>query len=410
MSLTEPSLPHLFVSCAFNLAPAMPKFILHRIVRMNQNPGAENITAGLEAAAYLHWITCHEHDPKRFALLKPQLPELRKQVAEYFELAAQETDAHLELMAAAQEEGGEARGTRDFKAAVEKMPPGQATGVGVQFGYNWVLLYWKAPARGGKPWGYRVYRTDKKSAPVLVATVCEPEALLPEQPEGVKLHYYAAAFNGRGEGPPSAEIGLMLNAPDEKEPSRALPGSLDLKRGQASKAAFPKHELPIRRELGAAMLAFVQKLGATRLGNDEEDSVMRQVATEEYRQAVEKAAGQGIEVSLCWHTLASWTEDGRERIGYFSRALDCMRAETAAAPPAAPREKWSAVHTEADCLFEIGRVHFHEGAPDAARSFLSEALPLAQRADELRVAAGLDHDDRLEGRIAELLLQLPDVP
>ena len=113
-----------------------------------------------------------------------------------------------------------------------------------------------------------------------------------------------------------------------------------------------------------------------------------------------------MELSLCWHALATWTEDGRERIGYFSRALDCRRAETAATPPHTPKERWTAVHMEADCLF--GRVHFHEDAPDAAREFLTQALPLSQQAETLRTAAGIAHDDRLEGRIAELLLQLPD--
>ena len=38
---------------------------------------------------------------------------------------------------------------------------------------------------------------------------------------------------------------------------------------------YPEHELAARRELGEAMMAFIQKLGATRLGNDQEDSVMR---------------------------------------------------------------------------------------------------------------------------------------
>ena len=80
------------------------------------------------------------------------------------------------------------------------------------------------------------------------------------------------------------------------------------------------------------------------------------------------------------------------------------RAEEAN-PPRTPREKWSSAHPQADCLFEIGRVHFHEGAPDTARRFLLEALPLAQKAETLRVNAA---DDRLEGGIAELMLQLPD--
>ena len=65
---------------------------------------------------------------------------------------------------------------------------------------------------------------------------------------------------------------------------------------------IPEHEMAIRRELGEAMMKFVEKLTAAQLGNDEEDSVMRQVATEEYRRAVEKAARQNIEVSVAWHT------------------------------------------------------------------------------------------------------------
>ena len=168
---------------------------------------------------------------------------------------------------------------------------------------------------------------------------------------------------------------------------------------------FPKPELPIRRELGEAMMKFVQKVMGTRLGNDEEDAVMRQVATEEYRQAVEKAARQKVEISLSWHTLGVWTEKGSERIGYFARALECQRAEAAATAPKTAKEIWCGVHMQADCLFEIGRVHFHEGAPEAARRFLSEALPLARKAGDLQTAAVVE-DDRLEGRIAELLLQI----
>lgn len=170
---------------------------------------------------------------------------------------------------------------------------------------------------------------------------------------------------------------------------------------------IPEDEMAARRELGLAMIQFVEELVATRLGNDEEDAVMRQVATEKYRQAINKAARRKIEVSLSWHTLAVWTEAGKERIGYFARALDCLRAEFAAQPPKTPREVWAHVHTKADCLFEIGRVHFHEGSPEVARRFLEEALPLAQEADALRGPVGVT-DDRLEGRIAELLLKLPD--
>lgn len=378
----------------------MPKFILHRIVRMNQNPGAEKITPGLEAAMYLHWFSCYEHDPEKFEVLGPQVPELKNRVAEYFELTAQETTAHLDLMAATAGGNCEVQGTKDLNPVPVEPIPGPVSGGGVQFGYNWVLLYWDAPAEGGKPWGYRVYRTDRASGPELVATVCEPEALLPDQPEKLKLYYTIVAFNGSGESAPSAQMGVMLNAPDEE----ATPGS---DRSPLRAVNFPEHERPIRQELAEAMLTFIRKIGAVTYGDDE-DTVMRQVATEEYRLAVEKAARQGVEVSLCWHTLATWTEEGKERIGYFSRALDCLRAESAAVSEPTPRDQWSAVHTEAECLFEIGRVHFHEGTPDAALGFLTKALPLAQRADALRESAGIDNEDRLEGRIAELLLQLPD--
>ena len=134
---------------------------------------------------------------------------------------------------------------------------------------------------------------------------------------------------------------------------------------------------------------------------------MRQVATEEYRQVIHKTAQQNVENSLAWHTLATWTEDGKERIGNFSRALECCRTEAKANPPKTPQEIWSVVRTQADCLFEIVRVHFHEGAPEVARQFLNEALPLAREAEAMQAKAGAQ-DDRLEGRIAELLLQLPD--
>ena len=170
---------------------------------------------------------------------------------------------------------------------------------------------------------------------------------------------------------------------------------------------YPPEEHQLRRKLGLAMLEFAQKLKETAGPHGIGDEVLRRVATEKFRRAVEEAASHKIEASLSWHTLAVWTEVGKERIGCFSRALECRRAETADSPPTTPTEIWLDVHTQADCLFEIGRVHFYEGAVDASRRFLTEALPLAQAADALQAAAVVP-DDRLEGRIAELLLQLPE--
>ena len=234
---------------------AMPKFLLHRIQRMVNKPAEEKITPGLEAAAYLHWITCFEHDPKKFVAVEPQLPELRKHLADYLELTARESAAHLELMAATQQGGSEAVGTKDFQAAPAQAVPGRVEKIGAQFGLSWVLLYWDAPPGGGKPWGYRVYRTDKRSAPVLVATVTETEALLPGEPQQVKLYYYVTAFNAAGECLPSPDFGLMLNNSMEAETSPPVSSP-----EKTSAPSFPAHEMPIRRELGTAMMEFVQKL------------------------------------------------------------------------------------------------------------------------------------------------------
>src|SRR5260221_11031185 len=100
---------------------------------------------------------------------------------------------------------------------------------------------------------------------------------------------------------------------------------------------MPPEEAAIRHELGEAMMDFVLKIlelaviGPRMAGEEprklEFDVPVRQHITENYRLAVEKAAAQGIEVALCWHSLGVWTEEGKERIGYFSRALACMEAK-----------------------------------------------------------------------------------
>ena len=168
-------------------------------------------------------------------------------------------------------------------------------------------------------------------------------------------------------------------------------------------APEPDEKMPVRRELGAAMMEFVQTLGEKYFHGG--DDVMRQVATEKYRQAVMHAAEQGIEVSLPWHTLGVWLEEGKDRIGAFSRALDCVRREKTLPPPLGVTDPWTVTHMEAECLYEIGRVHFYEDAPAAARKFLEQALPLAQQAETLRTP-GKHIEDGLEGKIAALLIQL----
>ena len=119
------------------------------------------------------------------------------------------------------------------------------------------------------------------------------------------------------------------------------------------------------RKLGLAMLRFVEKM----MQHGITDAALRQHETESYRLAVEEAAAAGFEGALLWHTLAVWTENGRERIGYFSRALEWVEHDMALQPQG-PHRDWCDVHTRADCFYEIGRIHAHEGDPEVARDFL----------------------------------------
>lgn len=169
---------------------------------------------------------------------------------------------------------------------------------------------------------------------------------------------------------------------------------------------IPPEEKKIRRRLGMAMMDFVKWITET---GGEMDDVMREAKLAKFREVIDEVAAAGIENELVWHTYATWSNDGPERIACFTRALACVEAGRDALLRApGPRMEWTNVHMRADCLFEIGRVHFHEGDPAVARDFLLRALPLAQEAERLRGPAGVTDDDRLEGKIAELLLQLPD--
>lgn len=185
-------------------------------------------------------------------------------------------------------------------------------------------------------------------------------------------------------------------------------------------SGMPTPERELRKKLGDATLEFVvqiMKLAAEDMETHEPDAdrviefdePMRRHVTEIYRQAVEEAAAQGIETALAWQTLAVWTDEGKQRIGYFARALECVESgRDNHLMSRNPGTEWTDTLMRADCLFEIGRVHAQEGDPAVAREFLLRALPLAQEAERLRGPAGITDEDRLEGRIAELLVQLPD--
>lgn len=168
-----------------------------------------------------------------------------------------------------------------------------------------------------------------------------------------------------------------------------------------------KREKPSER-VGQAMMTFVQQMVAF---SQTDDQAMRQVHTEHYRREVHRAYDAGFEHSIVWHTLAIWTEEGKERIGYFANTLRCLEAEKSELAKSV-RGLWTNAHTRAECLFEIGRVHAAEGDPNVARDFLEQArafLPIIDIIREGCIEEGFTPaEDRLEGRIAEILLQLPD--
>ena len=168
-----------------------------------------------------------------------------------------------------------------------------------------------------------------------------------------------------------------------------------------------KREKPNER-LGQAMITFV---GQMLDFSQTDDHAMRQVHTEHYGHEVQRAYDAGFECSLSWHTLATWTEEGKERIGYFANTLRCLDAEKEELAKTV-RGLWTNAHMRAECLFEIGRVYAAEGDPNVARDFLEQARTFLPIIDILREGCAKEGiqcaEDRLEGRIAEVLLQLPD--
>lgn len=182
---------------------------------------------------------------------------------------------------------------------------------------------------------------------------------------------------------------------------------------------MPPGEREMRRKMGVALLEFMQWLEQTPVAEKiepgerqrkmEYDVPMLEHRHEQLRQVVEEAAAMGIETALPWHTLGMWCNDWRERIEFFTRALACVESgRDRALMPRSPRTDWTEMHTRTDCLYEIGRAYANEGEPEKARGFLERALPLAQETERLRGRAGIRHEDRLEGKIAALLVQLPE--
>ena len=196
--------------------------------------------------------------------------------------------------------------------------------------------------------------------------------------------------------------------------------------GEDAFKKLPPAEQKVRRELGQAMMRFVMQImelmepgieqalaevemGLTPTDKCEMDDKLRRKLTEDFRLAVERAAQHGVELSMAWCNLATWTELGKARIGYFARALECVESGRDMLPGTAEvQPPGHDSEMRADCLYEIARVHAHEGDAAVARDFLKRALPLAQEAEALREEADKENDGHLEAKIAELLVELPD--
>lgn len=194
---------------------AMGKFLLHRIQALLDGNPRGPVTPGLEAAVYVHWLSLYETNPERYVVVREQVPELRVELAAYFDLAARQTSAHLELCEALQRGDVAAVGTRDFESAdPDTAPPAPIVQLNANFGLDWGLFFWEPTADGRAPWGYRLYRRMEQGPIELVHTGVETEALVLEQPRRVSVRYHVTAFNGAGESEHSPGFELMFDAPE----------------------------------------------------------------------------------------------------------------------------------------------------------------------------------------------------
>lgn len=195
----------------------MSKFLLHRIQALLDGNPRGPVTPGLEAAVYVHWLSLYETNPERYLMVREQVPELRVELAAYFDLTTRQTAAHLELCEALQRGDAGAVGTRDFESPdPDTVPPSAVARLNANFGLDWGLFYWEPSPDGRTPWGYRLYRRVNQGQAELVHTGVETEALVLEQPRRVSVRYHVAAFNGAGESAHSPAFELVFDAPEEE--------------------------------------------------------------------------------------------------------------------------------------------------------------------------------------------------
>ena len=138
---------------------AMGKFLLHRIQALLDGKPRGPVTPALEAAVYVHWLSLYETNPERYVVVREQVPELRVELAAYFDLTARQTAAHLELCEALQRGDSAAIGTRDFESSeLDTVPPAPIARLNANFGMDWGLFYWEPTNKASWSWSIRAWR------------------------------------------------------------------------------------------------------------------------------------------------------------------------------------------------------------------------------------------------------------
>jgi hypothetical protein len=184
------------------------------------HPPQEKFTHHVNNAICAHWKTLF--DDKKF-LSKPPGDELRALIAEQQKACADAEQKHQAYVTASLALWETKRNAFQLEATLGGLPGAPGPLHSADYGTHWILFHWQPPATGGPVWGYRVERSTDNRNFYLADMGVEPEITLVHQPQNQKLYYRVVAFNGWGDGPPSAVFGVkfdpeLVDARKRKEP------------------------------------------------------------------------------------------------------------------------------------------------------------------------------------------------
>lgn len=170
-------------------------FLLTRIRRALA--GQEPLTGAVMVAINAHWKGLIESDASMPAAMHKRIKDLQAACKTVLDAEEQRTATELALWEAK-------RAAFDVESTLGG-PPGKP---GVldsgDWGTHWILFYWSEPEEGGAPWGYRLERSADGVEFYPAEMTIDTEVTLLNQPQNQKLRYRVIAFNGWGDGPPSA--------------------------------------------------------------------------------------------------------------------------------------------------------------------------------------------------------------